>query len=523
MPSFTLAHRGASWGTLCTSDVVVVNPMRALSSSSSRTGACAVAGLLLALAAPSCLVDFAKYEPLGEAPDLCGNGQLDQGETCDPGQETPDCDDDCSAPACGDGNYNASAGEECDDGNSEGGDSCDANCQPTAYDLEDDIGVYSEEGFFLQPSVGTTIVDGEPHFVAVWVERGSGKRQVAVRVYDRNGVPAANRIVLSQTGDASCSAIASNGDGRSVVTWVTENPRGSNQHETHYAVIEPGGQPRAGGELNVPDSEGATYEGCPEVATAPTGEFCIIWARDDGNERIHCLDAQGDVAGSPASLGVGVSGAVTAAWGGRAIWGMPDGFMASWFDDTTERLVAQQLDTTGAAVGSTFDVTELADDSYVGNGFAVGADGAFFASVGINATFTGTEAKTRFLFRKFSAPGEPEGAEQLAAEAHDTDQGGRLVGAPSGEFLALWSAFDVGGATGCTLWARKHQASGQPVAGEEGEPFTLVPGAPSKCGLHPEGAVTDEGDVMLVWSLWDTDGGPMRLQGIVFRSFFDVE
>jgi hypothetical protein len=367
-------------------------------------------------------------------------------------------------------------------------------------------------------------VDGEPHFVVVWVERASGKRQVAMRLYGRDGVPIANRIVLSQTGDASCSSIASNTDGRSVVTWVTENPRGSNLHETHYAIIEPGGQLRAGGELNVTDSDGATYEGCPEVAAAPSGEFCIIWRREDGNERTHCLDSSGDVAGEPQPHSASISGSITISWGARAIWGMPDGFMASWFDETTSRLVAQELDTAGAPVGDLFDITDLADDSYVGNGFAAGEDGAFFASGGISNVFTGTEAKTRFIFRRFNEAGSEDGAEHLAAEAHDTDFGGRLVGHPSGEFVALWSSFDLGGSTGgCTLWSRKHQASGQPLTGDEGDPLSLVPGAPSKCGLHPEGAVTADGDLMLVWSLWDTDGGPMRLQGIIYRDYFSVE
>lgn len=486
------------------------------------SGSATLAGLLAILLGSACLVDFSKYEPLGAAPDLCGNGRLDDGETCDPGQETADCDDDCTTPACGDGNYNASAGEQCDDGNSEGGDACDASCSPTTFDLLDEIGEYSSDGFALRPSVGTTPIGGEPHFVVVWVERGSGKRQVAMRVYGRDGIPVANRLVLSQTGDASCSAIATNGEGRSVVTWVTENPRESNQHETHYSVLEPGGQPRAGGELSVPDSDGATYEGCPEVAAAPTGEFCIIWSRNDGHERTYCLDAAGDPAGEPQQLGASISGSVAISWGARAIWGMPEGFVASWFDETSGHLVAQSLDPEGAPDGSAFEVTDLETHSYVGNGFAIGSDGAFFASGGINNVFTGSEPKPRFVFQRFDAPDDPDGALQLAGEAHDTDYGGRLVGSPSGEFLSLWSDFDVG-TSGCTLYARKHQPSGQHATGPDGEPRSLVPGAPTKCGLHPEGAVTEEGDVMLVWSLWATDGGPMRLQGIIYRDYFSLD
>ncbi len=99
---------------------------------------------------------------LGNA--VCGDGNVDPGEDCDPGaSETATCDLDCSLPVCGDGYLNAAAGEvcdpgifgqetcnpvdclsttynntcgdgivygteECDDGNTISGDGCDASC-----------------------------------------------------------------------------------------------------------------------------------------------------------------------------------------------------------------------------------------------------------------------------------------------------------------------------------------------------------------------------------------------------------
>jgi cysteine-rich repeat protein len=58
----------------------------------------------------------------------CGNGALEGAEACDTAGESATCDDDCTAPACGDGHLNESAGEGCDDGNVVGGDGCEADC-----------------------------------------------------------------------------------------------------------------------------------------------------------------------------------------------------------------------------------------------------------------------------------------------------------------------------------------------------------------------------------------------------------
>lgn len=56
----------------------------------------------------------------GEGPDassedaVCGDGRVQVGEDCDDEEETAGCDDDCTAPACGDGLLNRPAGEECE-------------------------------------------------------------------------------------------------------------------------------------------------------------------------------------------------------------------------------------------------------------------------------------------------------------------------------------------------------------------------------------------------------------------------
>jgi hypothetical protein len=62
-------------------------------------------------------------EPANAA--VCGNSIVEYGETCDAGGQSATCDSNCTAPSCGDGTLNTSAGEVCDPGITSG---CLSNC-----------------------------------------------------------------------------------------------------------------------------------------------------------------------------------------------------------------------------------------------------------------------------------------------------------------------------------------------------------------------------------------------------------
>ncbi len=70
------------------------------------------------------------YSCNGEVPPYCGNGELNEGEQCDPAYEgegqQPECRQDCTIPVCGDGIVDAE--EQCDDGDDLNGNSCSNEC-----------------------------------------------------------------------------------------------------------------------------------------------------------------------------------------------------------------------------------------------------------------------------------------------------------------------------------------------------------------------------------------------------------
>lgn len=65
----------------------------------------------------------------------CGDGFVDNDasaghvEACDGGAETAACNSNCTLSVCGDGIQNVTDGEQCDDGNTDPGDGCNATCQ----------------------------------------------------------------------------------------------------------------------------------------------------------------------------------------------------------------------------------------------------------------------------------------------------------------------------------------------------------------------------------------------------------
>jgi cysteine-rich repeat protein len=58
----------------------------------------------------------------------CGDGAISDGEHCDTSGESASCNANCTAPACGDGIVNASAGEQCDNVGPSNSASCDRDC-----------------------------------------------------------------------------------------------------------------------------------------------------------------------------------------------------------------------------------------------------------------------------------------------------------------------------------------------------------------------------------------------------------
>lgn len=82
---------------------------------------------------------------LETCPELCGDGYAEDWEPCDAGYETANCNADCTFAECGDGYWNAYAGEECDAGDTDDEGWCDSNCQRQVDPLWcEEVGEYGQ-------------------------------------------------------------------------------------------------------------------------------------------------------------------------------------------------------------------------------------------------------------------------------------------------------------------------------------------------------------------------------------------
>ena len=101
------------------------------------------------------------------------------------------------------------------------------------------------------------------------------------------------------------------------------------------------------------------------------------------------------------------------------------------------------------------------------------------------------------------------GSEQQVSKVHaNHETTPQLIMHESGNFMVVWSAVTQDG--DCSI----HRRVGSKTGGW-GESLQVTEPTKNVCEIHPRGAVTADGDVMLVW-VHDTDNDPARVRGAIY-------
>jgi hypothetical protein len=311
-----------------------------------------------------------------------------------------------------------------------------------------------------------------------------------------------------------------------VVIWAdVEVVGGANQWETMYSVIEPDGTP--GPATRIEGVSMLTFLGCPKVAAAANGDFCMIMQQKPDqatpvSAQVFCLDSEGVPKQKPPALSETQPGGSGRQWGQHSIVGFGNGFLAFYFDaalvedpvtqEMVYPIIGASLDAGGMTENPLILTVSTAAGDYIGNGFS--PDGtSFFVSYGAREG-----AVERYMFERYEsyAAGATQGDQPASTQGQD-EFGGQLVGHSSGEFVALWSGFPT--QTECDLYYRKFSSAGV----GESEPIMLEEQPTLECGQGAAGVVASNGNAMFVWDLKTyTEPGGLDIQARVVAGLFDA-
>jgi cysteine-rich repeat protein len=430
----------------------------------------------------------------GPSTPVCGNGAVEDGETCDDAGASATCNADCTVAACGDGIRNAAAGELCDDGNGVPDDGCDA-CAPVSFVI--DSGAWSG----LWPDVAVAQDDGADVFLVAYKDTvgNTSANDVVVQKYDTSAQPLGGPVLLDPNGGAGPVSMAASPQGGALVAWSPGSP-----YTTRWRLLDSGLAP-------VPGVGEWTSFREPHVAAAAGGGYCVGAFDKGASIPIRCLDGQGGSTGQ---------GAFPPTWGAEYLEGselvsVGDGYLFVYVpDETNHHLVAFPLGADGAQQNG-FAVTDWTNTywSWVPGWGATAGDPGFVALAGQRVAPTAEEWILHY--RVYTAAGEPA-TELLPVSDEPMQVDGVAVRHASGRFAIFWLGDvvrdpDTNAIVSCAVKGRTYATGGAPATAV----FTLHAPAAQTCSRGVRGAVDSAGNVLLTWIDLTTDAPSADKRGML--------
>ncbi len=389
--------------------------------------------------------------------------------------------------------------EECDDGNTMGGDACSADCKVTEFDVEIDPSVGNE-----WPGIGLSKAGGDGSFFVVWRFLGVSANEIRGRAYTPTGLRVTQSPVKISTSTSPGQArIGTNHEGRSVVAW-----QGYDEASVvKYRVIEPDATA-----VDVVDQAiaGAVSYSLISVGASSSGELGMAWLGPNPVGAGYLATTRTfDTAGSLANT-VNQNLSTTDQFTYPGIWGLDSGFVASFGTDDG-KLGSFQLDSMGVPIGSLFSLAANANYNQDPFGVWVGPAKQFVA-VYSQLVDLGAGLKSRVSMRPFMSPGNSAVLDTLVSVTDSDQYSSRVARHSSGRYVVVWADYQDDGVPetiDCDIYARVFDANGTPAA-----PEFLVNQVTTNCQSWPGVAVNDAGDAMFVWDNYDPPNQP-RISGVL--------
>ncbi len=416
----------------------------------------------------------------------CGDGVTDSDEECDAsGQDTADCDGDCTFVVCGDGHVNPAAREECDDGNAVVYDGCD-QCQATEFIVNT-----FTSGEQADPKVA---VGGNGRFVVVWTSQDQDGDGLGVfgQLYDETGLPmgAEFQVNTYTEGSQRFPRVAMAADGSFMVVWSSQDQDGSSWG-AYGQAYDPSGAP-AGSEFQVsPRVVGPQI--VSSVTATPDGDFLAVWMEDTIVIYASRFDSSGNRQGLDFELEHTPNRTAQAPF---VTMGQDGTYLVTWAAQGTgtigQDILCRRFDSSDEPIEDAFMANSTQEWNQHSPKAAIAPDGSF--AVVWTSDNQDNDGSSGVVVQYFDASGTPVAQEYEIHDHTDDDQNRPSVGAlPDGAFMLAWESLSQDGDS-WGIYARRFD----PTAQDQTDAFQ-VNSYTTQNQERPNLAAAANGSFVVVW------------------------
>lgn len=332
-------------------------------------------------------------------------------------------------------------------------------------------------------------------------------------VFQVDNLPMVNYSPLQQP------RVSTQGDGDFIVVWGSSVSSGTDSWGTSVQgrLFASDGTPQtAPFQVNAYTTGDQTL---PDVATAPNGDFIVVWAHqgmdiNDPTRGIHgqLHSSTGAPLGAPFQLtGAGANG--------QSVAMNEDGFIVTWHDNGIQ---AQRFSSDGNVLGATFQVNGYTTGAPFFPDVAMDPSGGFVVAWSSEGSPGDDTSLRSVLARRFDSGAMPLGSDfQVNTYTTDNQWFPTASTAADGSFVIAWQRTGPAGSGSSSQIIGRLYASDGSVAGEPFEVSAYTTGNQT----FPAVSVQPDGQFAVVWDipltagnansqarLFDGDGTPLSEQ-----------
>ena len=379
-------------------------------------------------------------------------------------------------------------------------------------------------------------MDQEGDFVVVWHSFGSSSdddNSIQGQRYNSDLTVAGSQFqVNTYTTDGQRNpALAVAPNGAFVVVWQSDGSAGSdtNSYSVHGQRYASDGT-AAGGEIQV-NTYTPFFEGYPEVAMSPNGDFVVVWQRNGGTFSEYIVGRRYSSGGASVGAYFLVSNSSSNHPQKPAVAVGPNGdFVVVWeadgsagSDTSDHSIQGQRYASDGTATGSKFQVNSYTTSFQKLPEVAIDLNGDFVVVWESDGSAENDTSDYSIQGQRYLSTGGTDGSEfQINSYTTSAQTYSRLAVDPYGDFVVVWRSdgSDQDDMSYSSIQGQRYSSAGGALGSQfQANAYTTERQELASVAMEPEG------DFVVVWDSLGSDNGDTderSVQGRHFRVTGDV-